>query len=89
MHTNKEGPVRILIDPTLVNITIDEGAATTENTFCGKLIQLTDERNRVRALVDVGIPLSVLIPKEQFKSMCMSPGEAVCLTCPAESIKII
>jgi len=35
----------------------------------------------------VGIPLSVLIPKELFKSM--SPGEAVCLTCPAESIKII
>ena len=39
VHTNKEGPVRILIDPTLVKITIDEGAATTENTFCGKLIQ--------------------------------------------------
>jgi hypothetical protein len=81
--------VRILIDPTAVKVTIDEGAATKENTFCGKLIQLTDESNRVRALVDVGIPLSVLIPKEQFKNMCLSPGEAVCLTCPTESIKII
>ena len=89
VHTSKEGPVRIFIDPTVVKVTIDQGAATTENTFCGKLVQLTDERNRVRALVDVGIPLSVLIPKEQFKNMCLSPGEAICLTCPTESIKII
>ncbi|MGD8253544.1 MAG: ATP-binding cassette domain-containing protein [Syntrophobacterales bacterium] len=89
VHTSKEGPVRILIDPTVVKVTLDEGEAITENTFCGKLIQLTDERNRVRALVDVGIPLSVLIPKEQFKTMCLSPGEAICLTCPTESIQII
>jgi tungstate transport system ATP-binding protein len=89
VHTDKKGPVRILIDPTLVKVALDEGAVTIGNTFCGKLIQLTDERSRVRALVDVGIPLSVLIPKEQFENMCLSPGEPVCLTCPTESIKII
>ncbi|MBT8407901.1 MAG: ABC transporter ATP-binding protein [Deltaproteobacteria bacterium] len=89
VHTSKEGSVRILIDPTVVKVSIDEGAATTENTFCGKLIQLTDERNRVRALVDVGIPLSVLIPKEEFVNMRLGPGEPVCLTCPTESIRFI
>jgi tungstate transport system ATP-binding protein len=89
MRTGKEGPVRILIDPALVKVSIDATVVTTENTFCGRLIQLTDEQSRIRALVDVGIPLSVLIPKEQFKNMCLSPGEAVCLTCPIESIKLI
>jgi len=89
VQTSKEGPVRILIDPTQVKVTIDEGGVTTENTFCGKLMQLTDERNRVRALVDVGVPLSVLIPKEEFVNMCLGPGEPVCLTCPTKSIKFI
>jgi len=81
--------VRIFIDPTLVKITSNQSEGAAENTFCGRLIQLTDEQSRIRALVDVGIPLSVLIPKEQFKNMCLSPGEAVCLTCPTESIKFI
>ncbi len=89
VHTHKDGPVRILIDPTLLKVTRDEALATAENTFCGKLIQLTDEQSRIRVLVDVGIPLSVLIPKEQFGTMCLGPGEPVCLTCPPESIKFI
>ena len=89
VHTHRDGPVRILIDPTRVKVTLDEGEVATENIFCGKLIQLTDEQSRVRALVDVGIPLSVLIPKEQFGKMCLGPGEPVCLTCPPESIKFI
>jgi len=89
VQTHQSGPVRIFIDPTLVKITSNQSEGAAENTFCGRLIQLTDEQSRIRALVDVGIPLSVLIPKEQFKNMCLSPGEAVCLTCPTESIKFI
>ena len=40
-------------------------------------------------MVDVGIPLSVLIPKEQFKNFSLGPGEAVCLTCPPESVEFL
>jgi hypothetical protein len=59
-----------------------------ENTFKGKLIQLTDEELRVRALVDVGIPLSVLIPKPVFRDQRLGMGEEVWLTCPAEGIEV-
>ena len=89
VYTKRKGPVRIFIDPTLVNISLDSEAFARENTFCGRLIQLTDEKNHIRALVDVGIPLSVLVPKKQFKNICLAPGESVCLSCPPESIKII
>ena len=89
VQTHQSGPVRIFIDPTSVKITSNQIEVAAENTFCGRLIQLTDEQSRIRAVVDVGIPLSVLIPKEQFKNMRLSPGESVCLTCPTESIKFI
>ncbi len=89
VHSQEQGPVRIFIDPTLVEITPSQNVVTTENSLCGRLIQLTDEQERVRALVDAGIPLSILIPKKQFTNMGLRPGEPVCLTCPPESIKII
>ena len=89
VYTQEKGQVRIFIDPTLVRITPNQNVVTAENSFCGRLIQLTDEQNRIRAMVDVGIPLSVLIPKEQFKNFCLGPGEAVCLTCPPESVEFL
>jgi tungstate transport system ATP-binding protein len=89
VRNEQHGEVRIFIDPTVVTLHLDQSADDSENTSCGRLIQLTDQQDRIRALVDVGIPLSVLIPKDQFKSMCLSPGESVCLTCPPESIKVI
>ena len=89
VETHRSGEVRIFINPTGVRLAPNQDTATMKNTFCGRLIQLTDEQERVRALVDVGIPLSVLIPKEQFKNMCLDPGEHVCLACPPESIEFI
>ena len=39
-------------------------------------------------MVDVGIPLSVLIPKDVFKSLHLDLGEEVRLYCPEESIDV-
>ena len=51
-------------------------------------MQLANEQNKVRAMVDVGIPLSVLIPKDVFKSLHLDLGEEVRLYCPEESIDV-
>jgi tungstate transport system ATP-binding protein len=88
LPTEKSGAVRISIDPSAVKISQSESDISRENTFKGRLIQLTDEQSRVRALVDVGIPLSVLIPKEVSKGKQLSMGEEVWLTCPVEGIEV-
>ena len=89
LHTDRRGPVKIFIDPRGVKLVSDPGSDAGQNTFNGKLIQLTDEQNRVRILVDIGIPLSVLATKEHFKSICVNLGETMRVSCPAESIEII
>jgi len=88
VKSEKSGTNRISIDPSAVKISQRGVRASQENTFKGKLIQLTDERLRVRALVDVGIPLSVLIPKPVFRGQRLGMGEEVWLTCPVESIEV-
>jgi tungstate transport system ATP-binding protein len=88
VRSDKSGSVRISIDPRRLRVGLNEGGSSTENTLRGKLIQLTDERNQVRALVDVGIPLSVLIPRESFVNLHLSLGGDVRLICPDDGIEV-
>ncbi|MDB9822991.1 ATP-binding cassette domain-containing protein [Deltaproteobacteria bacterium] len=90
IKAEKSGPVRISINPGAIIITRDSNNnISKENIFKGKLIQLTDEKSRVRALVDIGIPLSVLIPKELIRELDLGLGEDVWITCLPESFEII
>lgn len=86
--SQKAGPIRISIDPSTLRVSKRRDGPSEDNTFKGTLIQLSSEQGRVRALVDVGIPLSVLIPKEKFIDLQLGVGEEVWLTCPAESIEV-
>jgi ABC-type molybdate transport system ATPase subunit len=86
--SQKSGSIRISIDPKAVKLNHKGSGPSMYNSFKGTLIQLTDEQTRVRALVDIGIPMSVLIPKEVFKSLHLDLGEKVRLYCPKESIDI-
>lgn len=85
----KMGPVRIAIDPNAIRVSQTANDRPPANSFKGRLVQLTDEKNKVRALVDVGLPLSVLISKEDFAAMSLGMGSSIWLTCPPDSIEII
>ena len=88
VRSEKSGPVRISIDPGQLRISQIRDKTPEDNILKGRLIQLTDEHTRVRALIDVGVPLNVLIPKEVFRDMHLGMGEAIWLHCPAESIDV-
>ncbi len=88
VNCERSGPVRITINPEKVDIQKDEMVPATENSFKGKLIQLTDEHSRIRALVDVGVPLGVLISKEHFGGLQLSIGSEVWIVVPPDSIEI-
>ncbi len=88
LKNGKPGPVRISIDPERINIWQEEDDRSSINTFPGRLIQLTDENSRVRALVDVGIMLSVLIPKERLEELDIRVGMKVGVRCPEESVEV-
>ena len=88
VRSDKSGSIRISIDPRRLRISRDKGDLSTENTLRGRLVQLTDEQDQVRALVDVGIPLSVLIPRKVFRDLHLSLGEDVWLICPADGIEV-
>ena len=85
----KLGPVRIAIDPNAIQVSQNADDLPQANSFKGRLVQLTDEKNKVRALVDVGLPLCVLISKKDLAALSLGVGSSIWLTCPPESIEII
>jgi len=88
VKNGKPGPVRISIDPERIEIWQGGGSLSSKNAFAGKLIQLTDEHSRVRALMDVGIMLSVLIPKKRLEDLDIRIGMKVGVHCPEDSIEV-
>jgi len=87
VQSEKSGPMRISIAPGELKLSPNT-PNSAENTVKGKIIQLNEERSHVRALIDAGVPLNVLIPKESFNRHDMGIGNDVWVTCPAESIDI-
>jgi tungstate transport system ATP-binding protein len=84
----KPGPAKISIDSERIQILHGEEHRSSINTFTGKVIQLTDENTRVRVLLDVGIMLSVLIPKERLEDLDIRIGRDMQLRCPETSIEV-
>ncbi|MBW1993757.1 MAG: ATP-binding cassette domain-containing protein [Deltaproteobacteria bacterium] len=87
IKANRRGPVRISIDPAGIRIQQAENPSC-ENSFRGKIIQIIDERSRIRILVDIGLPLSVLLPKKLFAHLSMKIGAEIWISCPYESIEV-
>jgi len=89
IDTEKRGNIRLSIDPSKIKILTDQDVRTDKNSFKGRLIQLTDEQNLVRAVVDIGIPLNILVPKDGLKGKPLYIGEVMGVFCPKDSFQII
>lgn len=88
--TGADGEGRISIDPLKINIRKYAGNYKPEDyQFKGRLIQLIDEGERVRMIVDISIPLSLLMEKAKYSVSGLSIGDTVTVECPGKSIQFI
>ena len=87
LKTEKEGNVRLAIDPLEIRILTEPDPSVTENIFKGKVMQLTDEGEQIRIVAEIGIPLNILLPKILFNESPVHIGEPVDIYCPFEAIQ--
>ena len=88
LKTIKTGPVRLAMDPLKIKILAEEALPDTENIFRGKVIQLTDEEDQVRVVVDIGIPINILVPKAAIKQLPIHIGGTARIYCPPDAVQI-
>jgi tungstate transport system ATP-binding protein len=88
INTDKSGPARISINPSGLSFQGNgNDFQSNENIFRGKLIQLTDQGQRIRALIDIGLPINVLMEYDRFDEIGPRVGEEVYLEIPENSIE--
>lgn len=91
LDTSLNGHVRISIDPLKAKIhrNINSDSVDNNKRIKGRLIQLTCEGERVRILVDMDIPLSLLMEKEEYAMSELDIGDTVFIEFPEDSIQFI
>ena len=88
IETEKVGHIRLSINPLKIKILTGGGIHTGKNIFRGRLIQLTDEHDHVRAIAEIGIPLNILLPNDEAKDKSLHIGDDMEIFCPIEGIQI-
>jgi tungstate transport system ATP-binding protein len=86
VKTEKTGRVQIAVDPRAAQIVGKDTESGALPPIRGRLIQLTADKNGLRALVNIGVPLSILVPGEQ--SVEMHVGENVRIDLTPEDVVI-
>lgn len=89
IETEKRGTVKVSIDPLKTVFFEGSPPAQPENLFPGRLIQMSDEREYVRAVVDIGLPLNLLLSKQQAADLQHRVGDQCRIYCPREGIRIL
>jgi tungstate transport system ATP-binding protein len=88
VKAGKTGPAKISIDPAGVKIYKITDYAEYGYKVKGNVIQLTVEKEYIRALVDVGIPLSIIMERNDYKAYLPGIGEKVQLAFDPEKIEV-
>ena len=89
VRTEKTGYVKISVDPKAIKVFAAQDAPSGDHRFFGRVMQLTYEGPHVRALVDIGIPFSVLLSQKEYEQAPIMTGEQVAMFCPPESVEIM
>ena len=81
--------VRIAVDPRRLRLTPAAIDRSMDDVLVGRVTQLFEEGPWIRVVVSAGVPLTVLMPRQDYHSRPLHIGEPVCLDCPPQAVSLI
>jgi len=88
LATAVRGSAHVTIDPRTVIVSRTPPRSSARNCFTGKITGLTEEAERVRLRVDVGVPITALITRRSLHEMDIRLGEKVVVLFKAVSASV-
>ncbi|MFH1952961.1 MAG: ATP-binding cassette domain-containing protein [Pseudomonadota bacterium] len=88
VDTEKTGNVRLAINPLKIKLLSAQDIGPEKGVFRGRIIQLTEEPGRVRATIDAGVQVHVLLPGYQVRERSLYIGDDVGIRIPVEAVQI-
>lgn len=81
-----KNPIKLSLDPSRLWLSQPDGEAGAAN---GRVVQLSQEGEGVRAVVDLGFPLNVLLDGDRAGALSLGIGTEVTVHCPPEAVQIL
>lgn len=86
----KKGKNKISIRPEKVKVYKDKNQKTKAgNFFKGKIIRMSDENTKIRILVDIGIPVNILVNRQEYERLNILIGTKITVEISGDAIDII
>jgi len=67
----------------------DEKGDGSESRIRGRVVQITAEKERIRIVVDAGIWITLLVPRDEYTAAPTPVGEQVTVLIPAEAVEVL
>ncbi len=82
------GRQRIWIDPTGISLHA-KGTVKDNSCLTGRLTLLSMEATRIRATIDIGLPITVLLTPAEYQELQPSIGENMAIEISDEAVRIL
>ncbi len=89
ISSDKTGKVRLLIDPEKIDIAKNIENPSGENHLQGKIVQVAQEKGKIRMVVKSGVYLTLLLSLVKYSEIQPMVGETVHITIATGAVKII
>lgn len=89
VSTREHGRIKISINPKSIRVADSGETGDAVMAYKGRIFQITEEKNWIRMLVDIGIPLSVLMERKKFDKSGIGIGRRVNVTCFDYGVEVI
>ena len=84
-----DGRIRIIIDPEKLSLSKPAEDLLKENSAVGKVIQVGEEKENIRILIDIGIPITLITSKQAYLTQRPLVGDRVEVIFPPDSIQTL
>ena len=74
VHTDLSGPVKLSIRPEDIILSLEPFTSSARNIFKGTVVDLIENDDGVKIVLDIGIPLMSLITRKSLEAMEISRG---------------
>lgn len=83
------GQTTIFIDPEKIDLRNPEKKTEKDNFFTGRIKQVSEEKNQIRIIIDIGIWITLRISKDIYKQYKPFVGELATISISSEAIQAI
>jgi len=83
------GRIRIVIDPEKLSLPKPSEGPPKENSALGKVIQVGEEKDNIRILIDFGIPVTLITSRQTYQTRQPMVGDRLEVIFPPDSIQVL